>query len=304
MLREPGDERHPVERYFGFLPRDVDQLPYPPDLAGQERHHRAEGGSQASIVVRGMPARADRGLMGEHPIAGTSGQDIAFAAGMADVEGMGLVAGVWTRLAEGGDGGDDQRGVQASQALVLESQGPCDRGGAVVHQDIYLLQQGLDYSRARRVARVDSDTGLVGVEIEEEPAFFSMGDVARERPPGPGSVAGRRLFDLDYVGAHVSEELRAEGARNERGQLQYPDAFEDRRGDGLGRSCHRCPMREPPRCVLHRWPERHWERESLVVTRGRAFRKGAISRQVRWQRRPTPARVLVGSCAGLRDRAP
>ena len=64
-----------------------------------------------------------------------------------------------------------------------------------MYQDICLPQKCPDYIRARRVAHVYRDAGLVGVEIQEETALFGMGDVARERTPCPDGVA-RGGFEL------------------------------------------------------------------------------------------------------------
>ena len=55
---------------------------------------------------------------------------------------------------------------------------------------------------------VERDAALVGVEVQKVQTLFRMRLVVFERRHAARLVAGRR-FDLDHVGAHVSQEFGA-----------------------------------------------------------------------------------------------
>ena len=78
----------------------------------------------------------------------------------------------------------------------------------------------------RRVAGIEGDAELVGIEIEEEAAFLWMGQVLGEGASHAGLVAGRRMLDLDDLRSHVAQELGAVRPGNERSVLDDLEVLE------------------------------------------------------------------------------
>jgi len=56
---------------------------------------------------------------------------------------------------------------------------------------------------------VQGDPQLVSIEIKEKPASFRVRAIVEERCPFSGLIANRRLFDLDYLGTEVGQQLGA-----------------------------------------------------------------------------------------------
>ena len=68
---------------------------------------------------------------------------------------------------------------------------------------------------------VDREAALVAIESREVPAF-----AGGERLEKAREVAGRRMLDLDDVGAESRKDLRAVRAGQRARQIEHPDALE------------------------------------------------------------------------------
>src|SRR6478735_1172712 len=89
-------------------------------------------------------------------------------------------------------------------------------GRKILNQHVANLHQPLEYLQALLVFGIDGDRALVAVQHREVEtvrtrniAELSTGDVTDARP-----------FDLDYVGAHIGEQLRAGWPRLDMGKIE------------------------------------------------------------------------------------
>jgi hypothetical protein len=118
-------------------------------------------------------------------------------------------------------------------------------GGEVLDQHVAVLDQAIEDFLALGVLGIDGDRALVAVEHGEVEAVGAL-DVAQL---AAGDVAGAGPLDLDAVGAHVAQELRAGRARLHVGEIEDAHAVERLAGftEGGGRR-----RRQPCDAVLRR----------------------------------------------------
>ena len=124
--------------------------------------------------------------------------------------------------AEALDRRDDHARIELVDVLPGEAHAVERAGRKVLHQHVAVPDQALDDLLALRVLAVDGDRALVAVEhreIEAVGAFHVAQLPARD-------VADAGPLDLDHVGAHVAEELRAGRSRLHVGEVEDLHAVE------------------------------------------------------------------------------
>ena len=139
--------------------------------------------------------------------------------------------GVWSRGAETGHVRFDQARVQLPQVVRPQAHARRGAGAQVGQQDVRRRRHFLRHRLAVRVARVEAQGAFVDVDVEEIRAAERTRNVA-----GVG-------FHLDDVGAQVGKQAAGDGAGDQVGNFQYPDALqgqvEFRLGQRGGRGRHR-----------------------------------------------------------------
>jgi hypothetical protein len=68
--------------------------------------------------------------------------------------------------------------------------------------------------------KVQRDSPLVGVQVQEQAAVFGVGNIAGKWTAPPRQVALWRL-DLDHLGAEVRQQTRSEGCRYSLAAFNY-----------------------------------------------------------------------------------
>src|SRR4029077_6382370 len=91
----------------------------------------------------------------------------------------------------------------------------------ILDQDVARRRQSPGQLLPRLLGEVDGDAALRAVEGQEHGAAA----VALGRA-GAGLVAGDRVFDLDDVGAQVSELLRAQRAGDDAREIEHANTLE------------------------------------------------------------------------------
>jgi len=203
---------------------DVDVLAFAGGQADPEGGEGGDRGGEASVVVTHLAPGHHR-----RRIWLCLARDVdegRKAGGVVEVEMIALVVPVGARLAVGGDGDEDEAGVDGAQAVVVQAQIGHLAGRAVLDEDVGLLGQALEDLAAAGCAQVKGDPQLVSVQVEEEAALLGMGDIVQERASLAGAVANLWLLHLDDLRAHISEELAAVGAADHLAVLEDLEPIE------------------------------------------------------------------------------
>jgi hypothetical protein len=132
-----------------------------------------------------------------------------------------LEVGVWPARAEALDRAHHDLGVDLVDLLPGEAE-PLEHARAeVLHHDVRLLQQVDEHLLALVGLHVDRDRALVAVEHREIQAVGvrHVAQLAARR-------VALRILELDDVGAHPGEELRAGRPRLHVRHVEDPDSLE------------------------------------------------------------------------------
>ena len=117
-----------------------------------------------------------------------------------------------------GDRAHDEPLVSSVQGVPTETKPVHDAGPVALDQDVRSIDQAQQKVAARVRLEVQRHAALVAVDGVEQRAL-----AAHQRRRPTHVIAGARLFDLDHIGAHVSEQQGAVGPRQEPGQVQHAD---------------------------------------------------------------------------------
>src|SRR5712672_2129437 len=210
-----------------------------------ERAHDAEGEMQTGAGVADLRAGDQRRALAEAGRRGrTAGAlrhvlvDLAFLIGSR---------------AEALDGGDDHARIELVDVLPGQPHAVERAGREILHQHVALLDQPIEDLPAFRMLGIDGDRALVAVEHGEVEA---VGPLHVAQLPAR-DVAHAGPLDLDHVGAHIGEQLRAGGARLHVREVEDAHAVERLAGRSPGLA------RRPRQAVGHRLPGRRLLRLQL-----------------------------------------
>ena len=132
-------------------------------------------------------------------------------------------------VAIAGEGGVDDLRVDRAQRLVATAEAVHDAGTEGIDHHIGLGHHTLEGLNILRQAQVKGDRLLAAIDQAEQ-----------LRAHGAGIVPALGLLDLDDLGAELRQVERAEGARQQPGQIEHAQPVEQRiLGRGLiGHSRH------------------------------------------------------------------
>ena len=191
--------------------------PRPGTLACEERRRDALRGEHARHDIGDRDAEAERRAIG-------SARD-------AHQPAFGLHDGVVARLGasrsglpEARDRAIDEPRMPWRHRGVVEAQPGQRAGPEVLDEHIRLRDQPLEDLAAGRLLEIERDAFLVAVDAQEIRAFA----VQERRSPAARVVALAGLLDLDDPRAHVGEQHRAIGAREDAGQVENGDTLKGR----------------------------------------------------------------------------
>ena len=214
----------------------------------REIEHAVLHGAQHALAAAGAVALVERADDAEREMqAGAGVADLRAGderRAFAEAGGRGRAAGALRDVlvdlavlvgagAEALDRGHDHARVELVDVLPGEPHAVERAGREVLHQHVAVLDQALEDFLALGMLGVDGDRALVAVEhgeIEAVGALHVAQLAARD-------VADAGPLDLDAVGAHVAQELRAGRARLHVGEVEDAHAVERLAGlaVGLGR---------------------------------------------------------------------
>ena len=109
-----------------------------------------------------------------------------------------------------------------SERVVIEAELRQRSRTEVLDDHVALRDQLLEQPPSLRVLEVDGDAFLVAIDAQEVRAFA----FEERRAPGARIVAFARLFDLDHARAHVGQQHRAVGTREDAREVEHGDAVE------------------------------------------------------------------------------
>src|SRR3989442_1356627 len=131
---------------------------------------------------------------------------------------------------ERGDRAVDQTRVQPRGAREIESQLLDDAGAQALDEDVGARDEALEDLEAALALEVEGQALLVAVQRHEQRALAAPVG----RGPRARVVAAAGTLDLDHVGAHIAERLRAERTGDVLRQVDDDDSVERQ---GHGREC-------------------------------------------------------------------
>ncbi len=208
---------------------DVHHLPLPAALRVAQRDQRADGREHAREVVgHGRRARRHGRTIG---IARQIGEA---ADGPGDAPEAGTIA-VRSGLPVRGHAHHDQRGPDGRQRVPSEVPPLEGARAEVLGDDRRAADETADQRLPLGIAQVARDRLLVA-RLDEPPV--GVAPVSRTAE-APQVVAHARLLHLDHLGAELAEQRRADGRREERGEVEHGDA-----GEGRGAVGHRPTLLE------------------------------------------------------------
>ena len=197
---------------------------------GFQREDDAQGGPDARhriahIVADGLGRSA--GCAGDvHPARhGLNGEVVGRPVR------IGAATTISVAIPVAGDLRVDEAGVDLPQAIVSKSQPAKGSRTPVVQQHVGVGNQILEGDLAGGVAQIEGNAFLVAVDAKEAAADLSSVRFADEWATATRQIAGAWTLDLDYFGAHVGQNQRAEWAGDDVGGIQNADAF---KGQGEG----------------------------------------------------------------------
>src|SRR6516165_3470683 len=199
-------------------------LPAPGANALIERADDAEGEVQTGAAVADLRASDERRAVAEP--GGGGGAARALGDVLVDLAVL-IGAG-----AEALDRGHDHARIGLVDVLPGQPHAVERAGGEILHQHVAVLDQPVEDFLARGMLGVDRDRALAAVEhgeIEAVGAFDVAQLAARD-------VADAGALDLDHVGAHIGEQLRAGRTRLHMREIEDAHAVERLAGlaPGLG----------------------------------------------------------------------
>ena len=177
-----------------------------------------ERGGGAGVVVGVVAGDFERLAVG-----GAGGVE-GSADGLEGEFGAAVVA-VGAGLSEGGDGAEDEAGVEGVEDVPAPAGGGGFAGRAVFDDGVYLAGEAANGGRAVVGVRIEDDRFLVGVEVEEEAGGFEVGLVVGEGAELPRGVAAAG-FDFDHARAEVGEQLGRVGTRDVAGEVENGESIE------------------------------------------------------------------------------
>jgi hypothetical protein len=77
----------------------------------------------------------------------------------------------------------------------------------IVNQGISIFEQAMEKALSRRLAQVEGDAVLVGVQIEKQTALLRVRDVSGVGATLPGLVSSNGLFNFDHFRSHIGHQL-------------------------------------------------------------------------------------------------
>ena len=114
-------------------------------------------------------------------------------------------------------------GVDAAYLVVAQAHAVQGAGPKALDHYVGIPGQGADDFQAFFLSQVKAEAALVAVEGHELGAF-----AVPEGGPGTGLIPPFRLFDFDYVSAHVAQHHGAKGSGEGTGQIYDFDTFQRR----------------------------------------------------------------------------
>ena len=132
-------------------------------------------------------------------------------------------------LAEAADGGHDEGRVGFAEGVEAEADGVQIAGGLAFNDEGGGGGEAFQGVSSGVAVQVQSEAALIGVEVHEVEAAIGAFNGGYEGAEATGGVT-LGGFDLDDIGAHVSEQFGGEGTEFA-GEVEYAQAAEG----GLGR---------------------------------------------------------------------
>src|SRR6516225_5787658 len=199
-------------------------LPAPGADALIERADDAEGEVQTGAAVADLRPGDERRAVAEP--GGGGGAARALGDVLVD---LAILVGAG---AEALDRGHDHARIGLVNVLPGQPHAVERAGREIFHQHVAVLDQPIEDLLALGMLGVDGDRALAAVEHGEIEAVGAF-DVAQL---AAGDVTHAGPFDLDHVGAHIGEQLRAGRARLHVGEIENAHAVERLAGlaPGLG----------------------------------------------------------------------
>ena len=202
-----GEQRgHDVEH------RDLDLLTTTGPGPGEERQHDAMGRRHAGDQIGDRVADFHRRAIRE------TGEVHDARLGL-DHEVVARAVRLGARLAESRHRAVHQARVQTRERTVPETELVHRPRSEVLEQHVALLRQLPEDLAPLRRLEVQGDALLAPVHRHEVRRL-----APDERRPAARVIALAGLLDLDHLGAHVAEHHRAEGAREDAGEVEHANA--------------------------------------------------------------------------------
>jgi len=132
----------------------------------------------------------------------------------------------YTGLAEGGDGDEDDGGVERAEGGIAEAEPVEVSRGERLDDEVRGADQSEEAVSVPAVLEVEGYASLVGVVGEPEEALFGVALVVEEGADVSGGVSAG-LLDLDDVRSEVAEDATAEHSLFI-GQVEYSVGFQSR----------------------------------------------------------------------------
>jgi len=198
----------------GLIEGDVDDLAAARLISPAKRRERPDGGVEGRYGVPDADPHLERRSVGK------AGDEAKAAQRLARAPVAGAVA-VGAGLAEARDADQDQLRVclpelRWPQVPRLQAHRP-----EVLDDDVDFRGKTADELLPGRFAEIDRDRLLVP-GLDHRPEGPLLGDDA----PGPQRIAHAWRLDLEDAGAHVGQQPRAEGTRDEGPELENPHSIE------------------------------------------------------------------------------
>ena len=177
-----------------------------------------------------------------HRIARRAGHAHEAAHGLGDeVERRAIDIGAGAAVAI--DAADDQRRVQRCEAGGIEAHPGQHARAVVLDQHVRLAQQVGQDRLALIGVEIEGDRLLVAIELGEVPA-----EAVPDRALAAHRIAAPGRLDLDHLGAEVGEQLGAERARDDAGEVDHANPGERHRAQpvAVSTSSARCRRSRGP----------------------------------------------------------
>src|SRR5215475_12340083 len=131
----------------------------------------------------------------------------------------GRPSGVWARFRKSIRAAIDQSRIAFAQTLVIEAEFTHRLRPHGCYEDIRAVDQVEQYISLVFALQIERDAAFVAVQVEKRSAHSAVA----ERREVARNIAFRR-FDLDYIGAHVAQNLGRIRPHHNRGQIDDANA--------------------------------------------------------------------------------